>query len=377
MKHIYFNKPHLAGKEISYMNKAARSGKISGDGLFTRKCEAFFEKKYQLGKVLLTNSCTAALEMAAILCNIKEDDEIIAPSFTFVSSVNPFVLRGAKIVFVDSAADNPNMEVTQIESLVTPKTKAIIVVHYAGIACNMDAITAIAKRHNLFVVEDAAQCIDSFYKSKALGSIGQFGAFSFHESKNIITGEGGMLAINDKKFIERAEIIWEKGTNRKAFFKGETDKYEWVDVGSSFLPSEIMAAFLNAQIEELDKIQHKRKRIWQHYHKHLKALSAKKNIMLPYIPEYATNNGHIYYIVCRSGNERTKLIEYLNGNGIQAVFHYQSLHKSPFYKSQYKGADLPNADRYSDCLLRLPLYYDLKFKEVKYICEKIIEFYKD
>jgi dTDP-4-amino-4,6-dideoxygalactose transaminase len=376
MKPIYFNKPHLAGKEIGYMNKAVKTGKISGDGLFTRECQVFLEKKYRFGKVLLTNSCTDALEMAAILCNIKEDDEIIAPSFTFVSSVNPFVLRGAKIVFADSASDNPNMDVTRIESLITAKTKAIVVVHYAGIACDMDVITGIAKKHNLLVIEDAAQSVDSFYKNKALGSIGQLGAFSFHESKNIITGEGGMLTINDKGFTERAEIIWEKGTNRNAFFNGKADKYEWVDVGSSFLPSEITAAFLKAQLEEIDKIQHKRKRLWQHYNKYLKELPSEKNIMFPYIPEYATNNGHMYYMVCASADERTKLIAYLKKNEIQAVFHYQSLHKSPFYKSRYKGAELPNSDRYSDCLLRLPLYYDLKFKEVEHICEKVLSFYK-
>lgn len=376
MKPIYFNKPHLAGKETSYIIKAIKTGKISGDGLFTRKCQALLEKKYRFGKILLTNSCTDAIEMASILCNIKEGDEVIAPSFTFVSSINPFVLRGAKIIFFDSASDNPNMDVAQIESLITSKSKAIVVVHYAGIACDMDTVTNIAKRHNLFVIEDAAQSIDSFYKNKALGSIGQFGAFSFHESKNIITGEGGMITINDKNFVDRAEIIWEKGTNRSAFFKGKADKYEWVDVGSSFLPSEITAAFLSAQLEELDKIQHKRKRLWQHYYKCLKDLPAKKNIMLPYIPEYATNNGHMYYLVCRSGSERAKLIKHLADKGIQAVFHYQSLHKSPFYKNQYKGRELPNADRYSDCLLRLPLYYDLKFKEVEYICEKVISFYK-
>jgi dTDP-4-amino-4,6-dideoxygalactose transaminase len=377
MKQIPFNKPHLAGKEISYMHKAVKNGKISGDGLFTKKCQAFLEKKYSFGKALLTNSCTDALEMAAILCNIKEGDEVIAPSFTFVSSVNPFVLRGAKIIFADSTVNNPNIDIAQLESLITTKTKAIVLVHYAGIASDMDLVMDLAKRHNLWIVEDAAQSIDSFYKRKALGSIGHFGAFSFHESKNIITGEGGMLTINDKEFMERAEVVWEKGTNRSAFFKGKADKYEWVDVGSSFLPSEITAAFLNAQLEELDTIQTKRKRLWQHYHKYLKELPARKNIMLPYIPEYATNNGHMYYIVCGSGNERAKLIEHLKKSGIQAVFHYQSLHKSPFYKNQYKGTDLFNSDRYSECLLRLPLYFDLKFKEVEYICEKVISFYKN
>lgn len=376
MKPVYFNKPYLTGKETGYMNKAVKTGKISGDGLFTGKCHGILEKRYGFGKVLLTSSCTDALEMAAILCNIKNGDEIIAPSFTFVSSVNPFILRGAKIIFVDSASDNPNMDVTRIESLITARTKAIVVVHYAGIACDMDVIMDIAKRHKLLVIEDAAQCIDSFYKKKALGSIGQLGAFSFHESKNIITGEGGMLTINDMSFAERAEIIWEKGTNRSAFFKGKTDKYSWVDIGSSFLPSEMMAAFLNAQLEGIDKIQQKRKRLWQYYHKLLHKLSSKENIRLPYIPDFATNNGHMYYLVCKTYNERTKLIEHLKENGIQAVFHYQSLHKSPFYKNLYTGSELPNSDHYSDCLVRLPLYYNLKYKEVEYICEKIHSFYK-
>ncbi len=377
MKPIYFNKPHLTGKEVSYMEKAVMTGKISGDGVFTHKCQAFLEARYGFGKALLTNSCTDALEMAAMLCNVKEGDEVIAPSYTFVSSVNPFVIRGAKIVFVDSAADNPNMDVTQIEKLVTNKTKVIVVVHYAGIACDMDTIMDIAKRYNLLVVEDAAQCIDSFYNKKALGGIGHLGTFSFHESKNIITGEGGMLTINDKAFTERSEIIWEKGTNRRAFFKGKAAKYEWVDVGSSYLPSEITAAFLMAQLEDMDNIQHKRIRLWKNYHKHLHKLAAARNIQLPHIPGFATNNAHMYYMVCRTGDERAELIKYLHDNGIQGVFHYQSLHKSPFYKNQYHGAELPNSDRYSDCLLRLPLYYDLKQREVDYICEKVIEFYKD
>lgn len=376
MKPIYFNIPHLTGKEIGYMKKAVKNGKLSGDGANTRKCQSFLEAKYNFKKVLLTNSCTDAIEMAAMLCNVKEGDEVIAPSFTFVSSVNPFVIRGAKIIFADSATENPNMDVKQIEKLITNKTKAIVVVHYAGIACDMDAIMNIAKTRNLYVIEDAAQCIDSFYKKKALGSIGHFGAFSFHESKNIITGEGGMLTVNDAIFTERAEIIWEKGTNRSAFFKGKADKYEWVDVGSSFLPSEITASFLSAQLEDLDKIQNKRKKLWERYNKQLQVLASQKNIMLPYLPEFATNNGHMYYIVCNNGSERVKLIEHLKKFNIQAVFHYQSLHKSPFYKNQYNGPDLPHSDRYSDCLLRLPLYYNLQMKDVDYICEKILAFYK-
>lgn len=358
------------------MKRAVKTGKISGDGLFTRECQAQLEKTYGFKKVLLTNSCTDALEMGAMLFNIKEGDEVIAPSFTFVSSVNPFVIRGAKIAFADSTATNPNMDIKQVETLITNKTKAIVVVHYAGVACDMDAIMNIAKHHKLLVVEDAAQCIDSYYKKTALGSIGHVGAFSFHESKNIITGEGGMLTVNDSAIHERAEIIWEKGTNRRAFFKGKADKYEWVDVGSSFLPSDITAAFLKAQLEELDKIQKKRKRIWEQYYRQLKEL-AKKNIMLPNIPEYATNNGHIFYLVCRNKDERSKLIEHLKKQNIQAVFHYQSLHKSPFYKDKYKGPELPNSDHYSDCLVRLPLYYDLKLNEVDYISEQVLKFYKN
>lgn len=376
MKPVYFNKPYLTGKETGYMNKAVRTGKISGNGIFTERCQSLLEKKYGFGKALLTNSCTDALEMAAILCNIQEGDEVIAPSFTFVSTVNPFFLQGAKIVFADSAPDSPNMDVTQIEHLITPKTKAIVVMHYGGIACDMDAIMTLAQKHHLLVVEDAAQCIDSFYHKKALGSIGHLGAFSFHESKNIITGEGGMLAVNIPALVERAEIIWEKGTNRNAFFRGKADKYEWVDVGSSFLPSEMMAAFLYAQLEELDKIQHKRKKLWNHYHKHLGDLT-QKGVMLPHIPQFATNNGHLYYLVCRSGDERTKLLRFLKEHDIQAVFHYQSLHKSPFYKNRYTGAELPHTVRYSECLLRLPLHYHLKFKEVEYICETIKSFYRD
>lgn len=372
---ITFNKPYFTGKETDYIKDAVASLKISGDGMFTKKCHDFFEKKYNFKKVLLTTSCTDALEMAALLIDIKEGDEVIAPSYTFVSTVNAFVLRGAKIVFVDSSSENPNMDVSKIESLITNKTKVIVPVHYAGIACDMDEIMRIANKHNLYVIEDAAQAIDSFYKGKPLGSIGHLAAFSFHETKNIISGEGGMLVINDERFIKRAEIIREKGTNRSSFFRGEVDKYGWVDIGSSFLPSDIIAAFLFAQIENLEDIQNKRKHIWNLYKKNLAKLEQQNKIKLPFIPDYATNNAHMFYIVCKSLDERTALINKLKENNISAVFHYLSLHKSPFYHAKHNGSDIPQADKYTDTLVRLPLYYELTDENVNFISKIVLNFY--
>jgi len=373
---ISFNKPYLTGKELGYIKQALQSRHVSGNGDFTKKCETFFEQRYKFRKCLLTTSCTDALEMASILVDIKPGDEVIAPSYTFVSTINPFVLRGAKIKFVDSSDESPNVDIAQLESFISEKTKAIIIVHYAGIAVDMDKIMDIANRHNIIVIEDAAHCIDSYYKGKPLGGIGHIGAFSFHETKNIISGEGGMLVINDERFVKRAEIVWEKGTNRAAFFRGEVNKYGWVDVGSSFLPSEATAAFLWAQIESLDKIQEKRKKLWESYNKGLKKLSKKGKIKLPLLPDYSTNNAHMYYIICGSLDERTELVKHLKENNVQSVFHYLSLHKSPYYTDKYEGADLPYTDKYSDCLLRLPMYYELKTGEVKFVCEKINEFYE-
>lgn len=366
---IPFNKPYLTGNETKYIEEAVKSGKISGNGIFTKKCQHFFESNYGIKKALLTTSCTDALEMAAILINIKEGDEVIMPSYTFVSTANAFVLRGAKIIFADSRKDHPNIDETKIESLITSKTKAIVPVHYAGVACEMDTIMALAQKHKLFVIEDAAQAIDSFYTGKdgvkrALGSIGHLAAFSFHETKNIISGEGGLLAINDEQFINRAEIIWEKGTNRSSFFRGEVDKYGWVDMGSSFLPSEIIAAFLWAQLENLEKIQTKRKEIWEGYFLKLKTWADKNEINLPILPNYATNNAHMFYLVCKDLNQRTKLIEYLKEKEILAVFHYISLHKSPFYSSKYEGKQLLETDRFTDTIVRLPLFYELNFDKV-------------
>ena len=373
---IPFNKPYLTGKEAHYMYQAVYTGKLSGNGVFTKKCQTFFENQYGFKKALLTTSCTDALEMAAILCDVQPGDEVIVPSYTFVSSALAFVRQGAKIVFADSYGDNPNVDADKIEALITPKTKVIVPVHYAGVACDMDKIMEIAVRHNLLVVEDAAQAIDSFYKGKALGSIGHLAAFSFHETKNIIAGEGGLLSINDERFIRRAEIIWEKGTNRAEFFRGEVNKYGWVDVGSSFLPSEIVAAFLWAQIEHLNSIQEKRKDLWNAYYTNLKPLEEAGEIKLPTIPTYATNNAHMFYIVCNSLKDRTKLIECLKGHGFGAVFHYLSLHSSPYYASKHDGRDLPNCDRFADCLVRLPMFYELEKEQVALIVDAIKEFYK-
>lgn len=367
-----FNKPHLTGKETHYIYDAVNSGKISGNGKYTRMCQEYFETKYNFRKCLLTTSCTDALEMAAILLNIEPGDEVILPSYTFVSTANAFVLRGATIVFADSTHENPNIDSTAIESLITPKTKAIVVVHYAGIACDMDAIMDIANRHSIFVIEDAAQAIDSFYKDKPLGGIGHLSAFSFHETKNIISGEGGMLVVNDEQFIERAEIIWEKGTNRSAFFRGEIDKYSWVDIGSSFLPSEVVSAFLYAQLENLDDIQQKRKEVWQTYH-HAFSSFETPLFRLPSIPDFATNNGHMYYLVCDTATSRDRLIETLKENGVWAVFHYQSLHSSPYYLNKHDGRNLPNSDNYADCLVRLPLFYALSENEQSKIIQLIKE----
>jgi dTDP-4-amino-4,6-dideoxygalactose transaminase len=373
MNTIPFNLPVVIGSEIKYIEEAIKNHKLSGDGPFTKKCAEFFQTRYGFRKAFLTTSCTDALEMCAILCDLGEGDEVIIPSYTFVSTANPFVLRGAKLIFADSSSRNPNIDEDAIEALITPRTKAIVLVHYAGIACDMDKINAIAQKHGLLVVEDAAQAIDSYYKGRPLGSLGHFSAFSFHETKNIISGEGGMAVINDDKYKERAEIIREKGTNRSKFFRGEIDKYGWVDVGSSFLPSELIAAYLLAQLESIDIIQQKRIAIWERYDARLKKLEGK--LKLPYLPDFATNNAHMYYIGCESLEQRTELTAHLKKNNINAVFHYLSLHKSAFYASKYEGRDLPNSDMWTDTLLRLPLYYDLTLEQVDYICDQIEAFF--
>ena len=373
---IPFNKPYLHGRELVYIAQSVASGKISGDGIFTKKCHEYFECRYGFKKALLTTSCTDALEMAAILLNIQPGDEVIAPSYTFVSTVNAFALRGAKIVFADSCANHPNIDPDQIESLITKKTKAIVVVHYAGIACDMDRIMAISECHKIPVVEDAAQAIDSYYKGRPLGSIGTFGTFSFHETKNIISGEGGMLVINDDRYIPRAEIIREKGTNRSSFFRGEVDKYGWVDIGSSFLPSDIIAAYLYAQLEQLDSIQSRRKDIWQRYYDKFSALQETGKILLPSIPDGSCNNAHMFYLVCMDIDTRSKLISHLKQNDVHAVFHYLSLHNSPYYENKHDGRILKNSDMYTDCLVRLPLFYELENEQVDLISQLIVDFFR-
>ncbi len=374
---IPYNKPYLTGKETKYIRQAIKAGKISGNGDFTALCHDFFRKKYGFPNVLLTSSCTHALEMAAILIDIKPDDEVIMPSFTFVSTANAFILRGAKIVFADSTGIHPNLATQGLEDLITEKTKAIVPVHYAGMACDMDEIMRIANKHKLFVIEDAAQAVDSYYKGRPLGSFGQLAAFSFHETKNINAGEGGMLVINDSEFNKRAEIIWEKGTNRAEFFRGEVNKYGWIDIGSSWLPSEVTAAYLYAQLNCLDKIQAKRIKSWNLYYSLLKDLELNHKVKLPVIPEYATNSGHIFYLVLDDSESRSRLIAKLRENGILAVFHYLSLHDSEFYKNKHDGRQLPWSKYYSNCLVRLPLYYELQSIDIKKICKLIREFFNE
>ncbi|MFD2891044.1 dTDP-4-amino-4,6-dideoxygalactose transaminase [Flavobacterium chuncheonense] len=374
---IPFNKPYLTGKESHYLYDAVSTGKLSGNGKYTQLCQSHLENTYGFEKCLLTTSCTDALEMAAILINIEPGDEVIMPSYTFVSTANAFVLRGAKIVFADSRSDHPGFDEATLENLITDKTKAIVPVHYAGVACDMDCIMKIADKHNLFVIEDAAQAIDSYYvfkdgSKKALGSIGHLAAFSFHETKNIIAGEGGMLVVNDNQFAKRAEIIWEKGTNRSAFFRGEVDKYGWVDVGSSFLPSELISSFLWAQIENIQSIQNKRKVLWDLYYKLLQVWANDNEIKMPFVPNFATNNAHMFYLICKNVKQRTVIIDTLRSANVHAVFHYLSLHKSPFYSDKHDGRDLPYTDNYSECLVRLPLFYELSTEEIYHIVKVLL-----
>jgi len=360
----------MTGKETEYIRQAVEGGKISGNGDFTRRCQDFFEKRYGFRKCLLTTSWTDALEMAAILTGVGPGDEVIVPSYTFVSTALAFVRQGATIVFADSCANQPNVDASKLEELITPRTKVIVPVHYAGVACDMDAIMALARKYDLLVVEDAAQAIDSFYvgvenglqpSSRPLGGIGHLACFSFHETKNIISGEGGMLVINDERFVRRAEIIWEKGTNRAEFFRGEVNKYGWVDTGSSFLPTEIVSAFLWAQLEHLDEIQAERKRLWQRYWDFLTDMKRETGdgFELPRIPAYATNNAHMFYLLFPDLAKRSDFIAKMRARDILTVFHYLPLHSSEFYRAKHDGRELPNCDRYADTLVRLPLYYDL------------------
>jgi len=352
------------------------AGQISGNGLYTRKCQNILEKKFGFKRALLTTSCTDALEMSALLAGVKPGDEVIVPSFTFVSTANAFILRGAKIVFADSSQDNPNIDIDSIESLITKSTRVIALVHYAGIACDMDRIMNLARKYALIVIEDSAHAIDSYYKGRALGSIGHFGTFSYHETKNLVAGEGGALAINDQQYTSRAEIIWEKGTNRVAFKRKEVRKYEWVDIGSSFLPSEVTSAILFAQLQEMKKIQKQRIRIWHRYMDILKEIQEKGILRLPAIPDFATVNGHMFYLATANKKERDSLIRYLGRQGIHAVFHYLPLHSSPYFTDKHDGRSLPMADHFSDTIIRLPFYYELRDDQIQKITDKIFAFYK-
>ena len=375
MSLIPFNRPHQTGKELDYAREAFAEGHISGNGLFTKRCHAWFAAQYGFQRNLLTQSCTDALEMTALLAGIGPGDEVIAPSFTFVSTVNAFVLRGAKVVFADSSPTHPNMDVDAVEALITPRTRAIVAVHYGGAACSPDRLAEIALRHRLCFIEDAAQAIDASHDGRPLGSFGAMAAFSFHETKNVICGEGGLLVVSDPTLCARAEIIWEKGTNRAAFFRGDVDKYGWVDVGSSFLPSEITAAVLLAQLESIQLLQERRQTLWARYQAQLTPLAVSGRIGVPAIPAGSSHNAHLYFIVCRSLEERTALQRALRQQEIETVFHYQSLHRSAYYLDRHDGRALPEADRYSDCLLRLPLFYELTTGQVDQVCQRIHDFY--
>ncbi len=370
---IPFNKPFIIGRELEYITQAVALGHLSGDGPFTKKCHAWMEQKFGAKKVLLTHSCTAALEMAAILADIQPGDEVIMPSYTFVSTANAFVLRGAVPVWCDIREDTLNIDETKIEALITPKTKAIVPVHYAGVGCEMDAIMEIAERHNLLVIEDAAQAVNATYKGRYLGTIGHLGAYSFHETKNFISGEGGALVINNGRFVERAEIIREKGTNRSKFFRGQVDKYTWVDVGSSFLPSELVAAFLYAQLEEVDKINEKRLSIWTAYYEGLKTLADTGNLRLPIIPSHCGHNAHMFYILLPTLEQRDALIAALKEQGIMTVFHYIPLHTAPMGRAVHPLIpSLPVTEELAPRLLRLPMFHELTEDCIRRIVEAIV-----
>lgn len=374
---ISFNCPSYTGNEEKYILESIKSSKISGDGKFTKKCESWFEINLSCRKTLLVPSCTHALEMAAILLDINENDEVIMPSYTFVSTANAFVLRGAKIIFVDIRPDTMNIDETKIEQAITNKTKVIVPVHYAGVSCEMDTIMEIAKRYNLFVVEDAAQAIMSSYKGRPLGTIGHLGTFSFHETKNITSaGEGGLLIINNKDFIERAEIIREKGTNRSQFFRGMVDKYSWVDVGSSYLLNDVSAAFLWGQLEKINEIQQNRVSSWKIYYENLKSLEKNELLELPIIPKECTNNAHMFYIKVMNLEIRTHLLEYLKANGITAIFHYVPLHSSSAGKkfTKFNSIDIYTTKE-SERIIRLPLYYRMKIKDINFIIDNIKLFF--
>ena len=377
LESIPFNKPFIAGRELFYISQAVMGGHLAGDGNFTRLCHKWIEERLGIPKVLLTHSCTAALEMCALLADIKPGDEVIMPSFTFVSTANAFALRGAKIVFVDIRPDTLNIDERQIEAAAGNHSRALVVVHYAGVGCEMDAIMGIARRRGWLVVEDAAQGMTATYKGRQLGTIGELGTFSFHETKNFISGEGGALAINNPRFIERAEILREKGTNRSKFFRGQVDKYTWVDIGSSYLPSEIVAAFLYAQLEEAEVINRKRSDIYQYYMEAFASPAAQGLVRLPYCPPECSHNSHLFYLILPTGEARDGLISHLKGQNILAVFHYVPLHTSPMgFQLGYRGGELPVTEDLSARLVRLPFYFTITRAEQDRVIEGVMDFLK-
>ena len=376
LSRIPFNRPFLVGKETEYIEQAVRSQQIAGNGEFTQKCHAFFKERYGFKEAFLTSSCTDALEMTALLANLGPGDEVIMPSYTFVSTANAFVLRGAKIVFADCATESPHIAPSEIQALINDRTRAVVVMHYGGLACDLDPIIASLQGRDIMLIEDAAHGIESFYRGQPLGRIGAVGTFSFHETKNVISGEGGLLVVNDESLIERAEILWDKGTNRAAFMRGEVPKYEWVDVGSSFLPSDILAAYLYAQLEAIETIQAQRVKLWHAYADRLRNLVEEGYFAIPVVPDYATVNGHLFYITLDSQRTRDALIETFGRHSVKAVFHYLPLHASPFYRTRHDGRVLENTDRYAQCLLRLPLFYDMQDQELLEVCDIVERFFK-
>ncbi|MGC8866044.1 MAG: dTDP-4-amino-4,6-dideoxygalactose transaminase [Bacteroidales bacterium] len=368
---VPFNKPYVGPSEMMAILRAALGGSLAGNGKYTHLCQQYFEKKYGFIKTLLTTSCTDALEMSALLAGIGPGDEVIMPSYTFVSTANAFILRGAQVIFADILPHIPNLDPVDVERRITPRTKAIVLVHYCGIACPMDEFIDLAQRHHLYLIEDAAHAFDSYYKGMPLGGFGHMATFSFHETKNIISGEGGLLVVNDPSLVDKAEMIWEKGTNRAAFRRGETSKYTWMEAGSSYLPSDIIAAFLYAQLKKSDFIQKKRKTIWWSYYEKLKPLEERGLIRLPEIPSYATVNGNFFYFNLNDYRRRDELLHQLKNAGIHAVFHYLPLHLSPYYLKHHSAESLPHTERFAASIVRLPFYVGLKEKQIQYICETV------
>lgn len=374
-KKIPFNVPYRSDKELEYIKEALESGNLSGNGKFTKKCQNYFEEKYDFEKCFLTHSCTGALEMSALLLDIEPGDEVIIPSYTFVTSASAFVLRGATVRFCDSLASSPHIDPDSIVELINEKTKAIVIVHYAGVACDMAAIMDIVEEYDLYLIEDAAHTIDAYHDETPLGGFGHLSTFSFHNTKNISAGEGGMLAINDEDLVEKAEIIWEKGTNRAAFFRGDISRYEWMTLGSSFSPSELVAAYLWSQLENADIIVSSRLCIWNRYYDSLEPLKEKGKIFFEELPSYADHNAHIFYFICNTKKDKDKLYAFLKNRNIQVTTHYLPLHKSPYFKDKYEGKELPNSEKFCNRLIRLPLFPSLNKRDQDYIIKSIFDFF--